>query len=169
MGTQLTPRQQQRKDKWEAAHQLTPEQAFKAAQRKAFWAHASFCQKWMRAWLIVLGLCVVGLLIVPGVTVVGYGLFALGFGAFCVSVIPWILYKGWQIGGQLGLSIRTAATPLPDPRQIAVQLQEEWGRPPTVEEVAAVQQLLTSQRNQALVQSGIGIGALYLFEHNLHG
>jgi hypothetical protein len=34
--------------------------------------------------------------------------------------------------------------------------------------VAAVQQMLTNRRNEALVNAGIGFGALYLFNHNLH-
>lgn len=55
-----------------------------------------------------------------------------------------------------------AAQPMPSPDEIAYRLQIEWGRPPTLQEVAAVQQLLVNQRNQNLVNAGMALGALYL-------
>lgn len=59
-------------------------------------------------------------------------------------------------------SVKAATTSVPDPRAIASALEVEWGRPPSVNEVCAVHQMLQSERNQALVNSGIGLGAAYL-------
>lgn len=50
------------------------------------------------------------------------------------------------------------------PPEIELALYKEWGRP-TVEEVAAVQQMLHQQRNQALLDLGISLGAIYLAGH----
>lgn len=65
--------------------------------------------------------------------------------------------------------LNTAMRPVPSPAQIAYQLEVEWGRPATVQEVAAVQQMLLNGRNEALLGVGISLGALYLIDHNLHG
>lgn len=65
-----------------------------------------------------------------------------------------------------GREMRVASAPIPSPAQISAQLQAEWGRPATIEEVAAVHQMLTSRHNQALVNSGIALGALYLMGHH---
>jgi len=40
-------------------------------------------------------------------------------------------------------------TPVPSPHVIANQLQAQWGRAPTVTEVAAVHQMLTSRRAES--------------------
>ena len=66
-------------------------------------------------------------------------------------------------------SLTVAFRPVPSPAQIAYQLELEWGRPATVQEVAAVQQMLLNGRNEALLGVGISLGALYLINHNLHG
>ena len=66
-------------------------------------------------------------------------------------------------------SLKVALRPVPSPAQIASQLEQEWGRPATVQEVAAVQQMLLNSRNEALFGVGISLGALYLIDHNLHG
>jgi len=58
-------------------------------------------------------------------------------------------------------------TPVPAPAQIAAQLEAEWGRPPTVTEVAAFHQMLTSQKNEALIASGITLGSLYMMNQQL--
>jgi|GEM_PF-6699240 len=63
--------------------------------------------------------------------------------------------------------LRVASTPIPSPAEIAWQLGQEWGRPATLEEVAAVHQMLTSRKNQALINSGITFGAIYLMGRNL--
>lgn len=169
MGAELTTRQQIRKEKWEATHALTPAQAQAAAESHSRWEQMSFAEKWVRTWLKVIGVCIVALIILPGVNVVTLAFGALGFFAFCVSFVPWVMWSGWKLGGALGENINKAATPVPSPAYIAVQLEQEWGREPTVQEVAAVQEMLHRDHNQALVNSGIGLGALYLFERNLHG
>jgi len=63
--------------------------------------------------------------------------------------------------------LRVASTPIPSPAEISWQLGQEWGRPATLEEVAAVHQMLTSRKNQALINSGITFGAIYLMGRNL--
>lgn len=85
-----------------------------------------------------------------------------------VLLYPWLAFMALGfIAGVVGLIINTAKsakkanTPVPPPAQIAYRLQSEWGRPPTVQEVAAVQQMLMNEKNAAMVQAGIGIGALY--------
>lgn len=62
----------------------------------------------------------------------------------------------------LAQNMHQAMRPIPSPPEIAWALQCEWGRSPTVEEVAAVHQMLQSEKNQALLGTGIGLGALYL-------
>jgi hypothetical protein len=66
-------------------------------------------------------------------------------------------------------SLKIALQPVPSPAQIAYQLELEWGRPATVQEIAAVQQMLLNGMNEALLGVGISLGALYLINHNLHG
>jgi hypothetical protein len=63
--------------------------------------------------------------------------------------------------------LNVASTPIPSPAEISWQLENEWGRPATIEEVAAVHQMLTSRKNQALINSGITFGAIYLMGRNL--
>ena len=65
--------------------------------------------------------------------------------------------------------LTVATTPIPSPSEIALQLEQEWGRPATLHEVAAVHQMLNSRRNEAMLNAGIGLGALYLIHHDLHG
>jgi hypothetical protein len=62
-----------------------------------------------------------------------------------------------------------ASQPIPSPAEIGWQLSQEWGRPATVQEVAAVQQMLINEKNQALITAGITFGALYMMDRNLHG
>lgn len=167
MGAELTTRQQIRKEQWEAAH--PPRHPLEVEARRAKWAQRGRCEKWVRIWLGVFGVCLVGLVIVPGVNVVTYAFAIVAFFAFCVSFFPWIWWSAWKLGGALGDNVARAVRPIPHPGEIAGALEQEWGREPTVEEVAAVHQMLNDEHNRALVNSGIGIGALYLFSHNLHG
>ena len=57
----------------------------------------------------------------------------------------------------LGDEFTTATTPVPSPAEIAALL-----------EAAAVHQMLTSARYEALLTTGLTLGALYLMDHNLH-
>ena len=63
--------------------------------------------------------------------------------------------------------LAVAATPIPSPNEIAWQLQQEWGRRATLPEAAAVHQMLSSRRNEAMLNAGIGLGALYRLNHDL--
>ena len=71
-------------------------------------------------------------------------------------VIPWFI---WLLGTRFaGTSMPTSSAamkPIPSPAEISWQLQQEWGRPATIEEVAAVHQMLTSETNQAMLGAGI--------------
>jgi hypothetical protein len=64
--------------------------------------------------------------------------------------------------GETFEAAQVAATPVPDPLYVAQQLRVEWGREPSVVEVAAVHQMLCTQRNQAALDAGIGIAGLFL-------
>lgn len=56
-----------------------------------------------------------------------------------------------------------AFRPIPDAFQIAAQLRIELNREPTLQEVAAAHQILTSNHNQAL----IGLGAILVANHSI--
>jgi hypothetical protein len=64
-------------------------------------------------------------------------------------------------------SLTVASTPIPSPAEISWQLGQEWGRPATLEEVAAVHQMLTSRRNEAAVTAGLTFGGIYLLSKHL--
>lgn len=64
--------------------------------------------------------------------------------------------------------MQQATRPIPGVGEIARDLRLGLNREPTIEEVAAVHQMLTSQRNQAAVELGIGLGAAYLIGHDSH-
>jgi hypothetical protein len=91
----------------------------------------------------------------------------VGAGFILLVAIPcfWVLRWGWRLGGYASDQLKTATTPLPTPDQIRASLEAEWRRPATVQEVAAVQQMLTNERNQALFNSGMALGAIYLLRH----
>ena len=117
------------------------------------------------------------------------GLVSLAFGVVITSV-----HRGadatigsWLIGGGLvaiigfwttafavawwravSAEMKVASTPVPSPAEIALLLEAEWRRPPTIVEVAAVHQMLTSRRNEALFVTGLSLGALYLADRRLH-
>lgn len=164
MAQELTLRQQQRKMEWEATH---PSADPKAQSRRA---KRTPRQRFARTWTIS------ALVVIVACLIVGDGPDPGKRGAVCAGIalvamitilVPWLCWAGWQIGGQIGNSIHAAATPIPSPDEISWQLQQEWGRQPTVEEVQAVHQMLTSEHNQALLAAGIGVGAIYLINRNL--
>jgi hypothetical protein len=88
--------------------------------------------------------------------------------ALASVVIPWAIYLVVKLYKSFAANLNAAMKPVPNPAEISWGLQQEWGRQPTVQEVAAVQQMLTSERNQSLLNSGITLGALYLMDRNLH-
>lgn len=77
----------------------------------------------------------------------------------------WVL----KFGSALCQQVDVACTPTPSPAEISALLQAEWGRPATIAEVAAVHQMLTARKNEALLTAGIGLGALYFMDRNIHG
>lgn len=88
-------------------------------------------------------------------------------GAFLLT-FPWMCTWGVRAGIGLGKEINVASRGVPDPAYIQAQLRAEWGREPTMQEVAAVHTMLTNRHNQALLNTGIGLGAIYLMNQNLH-
>ncbi len=82
--------------------------------------------------------------------------------------LPLPLWRAaWRFGAATGRSAVIASRPLPSPAEIESALVREWGRQPTVQEVAAVQQMLANERNQHLINAGVGLGALYMMNRNL--
>lgn len=83
---------------------------------------------------------------------IGGGLFAVVGHWMVVFVLAW-----WRA---ISAEMKVASTPVPSPGDIAAHLEEEWGRAPTIVEVAAVHQMLTARRNEALIATGVSLGAL---------
>src|SRR5664280_824429 len=54
------------------------------------------------------------------------------------------------------------------PAEIPTLLEDKWGRPPTIVDAAAVHQMPTSRRNEALAATGLSLGGLYLADRSLH-
>ena len=88
--------------------------------------------------------------------------------ALILSAGYWVAFLALRWGNGFGRNLDVVRRGVPTPAYIAAELQREWGREPTVQEVAAVHQMLTSRHNQALLDTGIGLGALYLMNRNLH-
>lgn len=91
---------------------------------------------------------------------------AIGIFLVALPFLVWLVFVAVRVGLAIGGELQVATRPIPSPPQIALALQSEWGCQPTVIEVQAVHQMLTSRRNQAIVASGVGIGALYLVGHS---
>jgi len=90
----------------------------------------------------------------------------------CLLAGPLFILMCWAIHkviADIFSELTVATTPVPSPNEIARQLEQEWGRPATLTEVAAVHQMLNNRRNEAMLNAGIGLGALYLIHHDLHG
>jgi hypothetical protein len=95
---------------------------------------------------------------------------AVGYWLIGVQIAIALLWCCWRFW----LLIWHALDPLLDPlfetvsspQVIAIRLEEEWGRPPTVVEVAAVHGMLISEHNQRMINSGLIIGAIFLLGHH---
>lgn len=92
----------------------------------------------------------------------------LALGGLLMLFVFWVPY--WLIIIHLGIadgfnSLKVASQPIPSAAEIGWQLTQEWGRPATVQEVAAVQQMLVSEKNQHLLNAGMALGGIYLL-HN---
>jgi hypothetical protein len=83
---------------------------------------------------------------------------AVGFLGISVEYCKWFL--GVIDDGYKALE------PLPTPQEIAVGLEDTLGRQPSIEEVAAMQQMLSHEKNQQLIRSGVTIGAVFLIGRN---
>jgi hypothetical protein len=89
------------------------------------------------------------------------GLWALGLP---IGVV--VLWLFWKVSLVFWHALDPFFETVPSPQVIAVRLEDEWGRPPTVVEVAAVQQMLINEHNQRLINGGIALGAIYLLGHH---
>ena len=128
----------------------------------------TFFQKWLRFWLIVFA---TGILFSFGsgaskaTTIVAAVLLVSGT-AF--AIVPWVARFVYRLVKRFNHDMDAAMKPIPSPAEISWQLQQEWGRPATVQEVAAVQQILVNEKNQAMIGAGVTLGAVYLIDRNLH-
>jgi len=82
-------------------------------------------------------------------------------------VVPPVLMWGWRFGGVIGDNIEAASLPIPEPFEIQQLLEMEWDRPVTMTEALQVHQYLISNRNQAVLAAGVGLGALYLMNRSV--
>jgi hypothetical protein len=85
-----------------------------------------------------------------------YDIWAVAVAPLCVCFFVWVIAATntwWH-------QVRIAITPLPTPAEIYTHLEIQYGRPPTVEELAAVQQLFCNGRNDAVINGGIGLALL---------
>jgi hypothetical protein len=70
---------------------------------------------------------------------------------------------------QASRAIDAAMQPVPSPEQIRLQFIQTRGREPTVQEVAALHQVLMSQHNQDLLHAGILVGGAVLGARAIRG
>lgn len=93
-----------------------------------------------------------------------YEIWAVAVAPLCICFFIWVIVatNSWLHQAMI------ATTPFPTPAEIYAHLESQYGHPPTAEEVAAMQQMLVHRRNEALVNTGIGLGALYLVARNHH-
>lgn len=90
----------------------------------------------------------------------GIVIFFIGLTVF---MWPWI----WRFVSVVWDSVRAAAQPVPSVQQINQILTNYYGRPATIEEVAAAQSIFAHNRNEAAAQAALGVGAFLLFTHRL--
>jgi hypothetical protein len=79
------------------------------------------------------------------------------------ELLPALHFGGQLNGAGYGLGLIEEV-----PAEIAALLEDKWGRPPTIVEAAAVHQMPTSRRSEALAATGLSLGALYLADRSLH-
>jgi hypothetical protein len=92
-----------------------------------------------------------------------YAIWAIAVTPLCVCLFVWVIVAANWWAHQ----VTVVFTPLPTPAQIYTQLRAEYGRPPTLDEVAAVQQMLANRRREALANAGIGLGASYVIHRSV--
>lgn len=94
-----------------------------------------------------------------------YEIWAVAVAPLCVCCFAWVIVATNRWWDQVTL----ASKRLPTPTEIFLQLEAAYGRPPTIDEVAAVQVMLHNRRTDALVNTGIGLGTFYAIHQNVHG
>ena len=96
------------------------------------------------------------------------------FGGYCMMAgsfgLAWFWggIIGWRVGRSIMADLTTGTTPVPTPGEIAPTLEVEWGRPATVQEVAAVHQMLMARKHDALLSAGLTLGAVYAIDRSFH-
>ena len=83
--------------------------------------------------------------------------------ALCVGAPTYLYFR------QTSRAIDVAMESVPSPQEIRLKFIQTQGREPTVQEVAALHQMLTSQHNQDLLNAGILVGGAVLGARALNG
>lgn len=149
----------------------TPHQSVKKSDKSISWDAKTSKQKVLYLWLrIGISGFVGGIVVSTPHTAAGpdhpWGIYVSVAAMFWI-LLPLGIWAGLKWGSAIGNEILVARSPAPSPFEIAQQLEAEWGRPATIEEVAAVHQMLSSRRNEALVNAGIGLGTIFAVKHTL--
>lgn len=92
----------------------------------------------------------------------------VGFWVMGIPIGIAFMWCCWKLSVVIWRALDPLFETVPSPQVIAVRLEQEWGRPPTVVEVAAVQQMLINEHNQHLINGGLIIGAIFLLGHHDH-
>ena len=92
----------------------------------------------------------------------------VGFWVMGIPIGIAFMWCCWRFSVVIWRALDPLFETVPSPQVIAIRLEEEWGRPPTVVEVAAVQQMLINEHNQRLINGGLVIGAIFLLGHHDH-
>lgn len=93
-----------------------------------------------------------------------YEIWAVAVAPLCVCLLLWVIVATNWWWDQVTL----ASKRLPAPTEIFLQLEAAYGRPPTIDEVAAVHEMLLNSRTESLVNTGIGLGTFYAIQQNVH-
>lgn len=134
----------------------------------------SLFRKWMRLCLLSVPLTLIMFLVTYPVHKVPVhkvsNVLAWAFmGSMFLVVFSGFLWIMWGFVKVMLQSMDIAFNEIPTPSEIGWQLSQDWGRPATVEEVAAVHSMLTSEHNQALLSTGIGFAGLYAMNRIIEG
>jgi hypothetical protein len=91
--------------------------------------------------------------------------------AICLGLafVSLCLYFFIPISRSLDESARIIKRGVPSPIDIRLNFIQDTGREPTMEEVAAIHQMLKTEYNQALLNAGMIFGGFYVGNRLLHG
>jgi hypothetical protein len=92
------------------------------------------------------------------------------YGVISLLVLLFLLFVVCLVGQihWTGKQIDLAFVPVPSPAEISWQIQQETGQAPSIQDVAAVHQMLQSESNQAKINAGIGVASIALVWKTLH-